>query len=85
MIYRTLAASVLAIGLLAPVGAMAANNNNCSLDQVNKLDYADCKIDSIQASANSAAPAAVVSVERNSIGDYIDETTVERNQRSSSR
>jgi hypothetical protein len=41
MNYHTLAVSILALGLLAPVGAMA-DNNNCSEDQMNRKLYADC-------------------------------------------
>lgn len=84
MTIRTLAASVLALGLLAPIGALAAETNyNCSQDQANKSDYIDCKIDSVVASTQALSAAGVGAVERQSIGDFIDESTVERNQRSS--
>ncbi len=43
MNYRTLAVSVLALGLLAPVGAMAHNiNNNCSEEEQNRKEFVDC-------------------------------------------
>lgn len=84
MSIRTLAASVLALGLLAPVGAFAAETNyNCSQDQANKLDYVDCKADGAVQSTQGFSAANVGGVERQSIGDFIDESTVERNQRSS--
>jgi hypothetical protein len=81
---RTLAASVLALGLLAPIGAIAAESNySCSQDQLNKLDYADCKMDNSVSSTAGFAAAGADDVGRQSIGDYVDESTVERNQRSS--
>ncbi len=84
MSIRTLAASVLALGLLAPIGAIAAETNyNCSQDQANKLDYTDCKSDNSARSTAGFSAAAVGDVERQSIGDYVDESAVERNQRSS--
>lgn len=42
MNYRTLAISALALGLLAPVGAMAHDRNNCSEEQSNRKEYSDC-------------------------------------------
>lgn len=84
MITRTLATSVLALGLLAPISAIAAETNyNCSQDQLNKSDYIDCKIDNVAPSTQAFSAAGVGDVERQSIGDYVDESTVERNQRSS--
>jgi hypothetical protein len=81
---RTLAASVLALGLLAPVGAIAAESNySCSQDQLNKLDYVDCKMDNSVSSTAGFAAASGGDVGLQSIGDYVDESTVERNQRSS--
>lgn len=41
MNYHTLAVSALALGLLAPVGAMA-HNTNCSEDQMNRKEFIDC-------------------------------------------
>lgn len=79
----TLAASLLAIGLLAPVGAMAETNYNCSIDQTNKSDYLDCK-DTVQKSTVQYGAAVVSdSVKRGPIGDFIDETPAESKQRSS--
>jgi hypothetical protein len=84
MSIRTLAASVLALGLLAPIGAIAAETNyNCSQDQANKLEYIDCKADNVTQSTQGFSAAAVGGVERQSIGDYVDESAAERNQRSS--
>lgn len=84
MSIRTLAASVLALGLLAPVGAIAAETNyNCSQDQANKLEYIDCKTDNGTQSTKALSAAGVGRVERQSIGDFVDESTVERNQRTS--
>jgi hypothetical protein len=84
MIIRTLAASVLALGLLAPISAIAAETNyNCSEEQANKGEYIDCKNDNAAPSTQAFSAAGVGDVERQSIGDYVDESTVERNQRSS--
>jgi hypothetical protein len=83
MTIRTLAATILALGLLAPVGAMAETNYNCSTDQTNKSDYLDCK-DTVQKSTAQYGAAVVSdSVKRGPIGDFIDETPAESKQRSS--
>jgi hypothetical protein len=83
MNYRTLAASVLALGLLAPVGAMAETNYNCSQDTNNRGEYADCNLSIEKSSQVGAAAAVVGEVKSGPVGDFIDETPAESNQRSS--
>ena len=82
MFTRTLAASVLALGLLSPVMASAQPNYNCSQDTNQRADYGDCDV--VKTSNGSVALAApsVTNGLNASIGDFIDETTVEKNQRS---
>jgi hypothetical protein len=79
---RTLAASVLALGLLAPVGAMA-DNNYCSQDQLGRGDFIDCKAGNVGNTAVFGAAAVDDRVVRGPVGDFIDETPAESNQRSS--
>jgi hypothetical protein len=83
MFTRTLAASVLALGLLSPVVASAQSDYACSQVNNQRADYGDC--DAVTTNVASAALAApsVTNGPKASIGDFIDETTVEKNQRSS--
>jgi hypothetical protein len=83
MTLRTLAASLLALGLLAPVGAMAETNYNCSIDQTNKSDYIDCKDTSDNATVQYGAAVVLDEAKVGPVGDYVDETPAESNQRSS--
>lgn len=80
---RLLTASLLAIGLLSPA-AFAAENYNCSQDQLNKSDYADCKGD-VASPTESQYGAAIVGVQRGPVGDFIDETPSQSRERSSNR
>lgn len=83
---RIIAASVLALGLLAPA-AFAAENYNCKTGQSEKADYGDCmsNMSSTAKMTSKNAFSAFVgkSMQRASIGDFIDETAEEKNQRSS--
>ena len=61
MNYRTLAVSVLALGLLAPVGAMADTDNSCSEEQRNRKVFADC-MPSNESSSEQFGAAVVTDV-----------------------
>ncbi len=79
MNYRTLAVSVLALGLLAPVSAMADSINNCSEEQMNRKLYTDCN--STAGNTSEQFGAAVLADDRlgtdvnqsgNGLGDSTD-------------
>jgi hypothetical protein len=87
MFTRTIAASVLALGLLVPVIAstqsMAAEPNYaCSQDTNQRADYGDCDVKSTNNGSAAFSAATSASGPKDSIGDFIDETAVEKNQRS---
>jgi hypothetical protein len=80
---HTIAASILALGLLSPV-AFAGSNDQCS--QVNNriADYGPCT-DSQSTETYSTKPFSAEAVQngkRDRVGDFIDETPEETNQRS---
>jgi hypothetical protein len=84
---RTIAAAILSLGLLAS-GAFAdsmngANNNACPTDMRDRANYADCIDKSDGYSANSVGAAIVDVGPRGPVGDYVDETPADSNQRSS--
>ncbi len=87
MTSRILAASVLALGLLAPVGAMAAETNyNCSEEQHQKKDYIDCDVNAAETTVKYGLAIPDVDAGRaGPTGDFIGETAEESNQRSSNR
>ena len=80
MIYRTLAASVLALGLLSP--AAFAGSNDCNEVNNRIADYGTCSTENVatDTSAFAATPVDVGNV--GAVGDYVDETPAESNQRS---
>jgi hypothetical protein len=82
MTFRTIAASVLALGLLAPV-AFAADGPAGSEVNNHRADYLvkDDAVSSTQGFSAQAAPVA----KRGPVGDFIDETAQESNERSSNR
>ncbi len=88
MITRTLAASILALGFLSPA-AFSGDNDFCSTNQAHRGEYPACNGVVVQpAGVTAGAQAfAIPDVRRTgkwrSIGNYIDETAEERNQRSS--
>jgi hypothetical protein len=80
---RTFAASILALGFLSPA-TFAGDNDYCSTNQSHRSEYPPCT--GVVTSANTQA--LQVSTEprakkRGSVGAFVDETTEERNQRSS--
>ncbi len=77
---RTLAASVLALGLMAPV-AMAAGGPAGSEVNNRISDYGNVELATSSTKAFSAV--VVTKVKRGSIGNFIDETAEEKNNRSS--
>jgi hypothetical protein len=84
---RILAVSALALSLLAPA-AFAGNsfgNPNAPAGSEVTNQQADYLIDSVDAGSTQAfaADAGVASTGGFNSGEYIDETNVERNQRSS--
>jgi hypothetical protein len=85
MITRTFAAWILALGLLSPA-TIAGDNDYCSTNQAHRLDYPACTgvvaTGSTQALEIRSEPRAN---QWRSVGSFIDETTEERNQRSSNR
>jgi hypothetical protein len=87
MSIRILTASILALGLFAPIGAMAAETNyNCSEEQRNKRDYIDCDVsDSNTTVKYGFAAQDFDNKKAGPTGDFIDETAEESNQRSTNR
>ncbi len=87
MTYRTLAASILALGLVSPISAFAADNGFCSQEQSNRSDYIDCNPEFRASTEQTALFGAAVAAEDvrkvGPVGDYIDETPSESNARSS--
>ena len=81
---RTLAASVLAIGLMAPV-AMATNGPAGSEVNNRTADYGmQFRKDMPVLQSTKAFKTVILeNGKRVSVGDFIDETTEEKNQRSS--
>ncbi len=81
---RTIAASLLAIGLLAPV-AMATDESAGSEVNNRNADYGQHYRKDMPVLQTTKAFKAVVfeNGKRVSVGDFIDETTEEKNQRSS--
>ncbi len=79
---RIIAASVLALGLMAPI-AMAADGVAGSEVNNRRIDYPTADVSTYSTKAFSAA--AVVTTKRATVGDYVDETNEEKNQRSSNR
>jgi hypothetical protein len=77
---QTIAASVLALGLLSP--AAFAANGNCFEDQKDNANYVDCIDKNLNVQSDSSYGAAVVNpAPRDQVGDFIDETVEEKNQR----
>jgi hypothetical protein len=72
MNYRTLAASVLALGLLAPVAAKADNINNCSEEQRNRKAFVDCDISTEKLSQQFGAAVIIDQDEEDSADDSTD-------------
>lgn len=83
MFTRTIAASILALGLLTPVVA-SAQSFNTPCDEVNnrRADYGDCSVKTYDSGSAAFSAGAAVNAPRDSIGNFIDETAVEKNQRS---
>jgi hypothetical protein len=83
MFIRTLAASIVAFGLLSPA-VFAGDNDYCSTNQAHRSDYPPCNFGAQSAETQGLAVRAEPSARnRGTIGNFIDETTEERNQRSS--
>jgi hypothetical protein len=77
MFKRTLATSIMALGLLSP-------NDYCSTNQAQRSEYAPCN--GVVLSAETQGLAIRVeprAKKRGAVGSFIDETTEERNQRTS--
>lgn len=83
MFTRTLAASIAALGFLSPA-VFAGDNDYCSTIQAHRSDYPPCNFGAqsaeTQGLAIRVAPRAKM---RGTVGNFIDETTDERNQRTS--
>jgi hypothetical protein len=83
MITRTVAASILALGFLSPA-TIAGDNDYCSTIQSHRSEYPACtgvvNTEGTQALEIRSEPRAK---KWRSVGSFIDETTEERNQRSS--
>jgi hypothetical protein len=86
MLTRTIAVSILALGLLSPVVA-SAQGSNTQCDEVTNhhADYGDCSDKTYNNGSAALSAGTSVNVARDSIGDFIDETTVEKNQRSGNK
>lgn len=87
MFTRTIAASVLALGLLSPIvasaqGMSAEPNYACSQDTNQHADYGDCNVKTGTSGSAAFAAAGDAGV-KGPIGDFIDETAQDKNQRSS--
>jgi hypothetical protein len=83
MITRTFAASILALGFLS-APTFAADNDFCSTNQSHRSDYAPCT--GVVQTADTQALEIRIDArtkKRGTVGSYVDETTDERNQRSS--
>jgi opacity protein-like surface antigen len=83
MTIRILAASVLALGLLAP--ASFAANIDCNEVNNRIADYGTCSVDNTSNASNAFAATAIDAGNVGPVGDYVDETPAESNQRSNDR
>ena len=72
MNYRTLAVSVLALGLLAPVSAMADSINNCSEEQRNRRAFIDCDSKNVNVTQQFGAAVLIDQDDDDSAGDSTD-------------
>ncbi len=88
MTYRTIAASILALGLVAPAafadGSNTLDNKGCPDIRMHSADYADCQSGKVTPVNDNFGVLVKSSKARGSVGDFIDETIEEKNQRSSS-
>jgi hypothetical protein len=87
MTYRTFAASILALGLLAPAafadGTNSTDGQGCPDIRKQTDDFADCQGVKVNPANGSYGVVVQQRAPRGSIGDFIDETAEEKNQRSS--
>jgi hypothetical protein len=83
---RILAASLLSLGLLAAPAAFAGESNgyNCSKDDNQRADYADCYKGDGSAGTTTYGAAVVEAAPKGRVGDFINETVEEKNDRSGS-
>jgi hypothetical protein len=75
-----------AFALFAPVRVLAEPNYNCSQDSNQRIDYLDCNIE--KNTNDGSAGLVIQSGEdggKSSIGNFIDETAEEKNQRSTTK
>jgi hypothetical protein len=79
---QTIAASLLALGLLSPV-AFAGNEGACYQDNRDNANYVDCLRGNFNNSSDSYGAAVVNPNARDTsdVGDFIDETREQKNQR----
>jgi hypothetical protein len=78
---RILASSILALGLLAPLSPSAfAAEPQCDSNRNRIADYGPCE--PINNQDSDSYGATVVNPETGRVGDFIDETPEETNQRS---
>jgi hypothetical protein len=82
MTIRTIAASVLALGLLAPM-AFAGNGPAGSEVNNRKADYP--VVETYNSSTQGFAATPLPRVKRGPVGDFVDETPQDSNERSSNR
>ena len=84
MTIRTFAAAALALSLLSPA-AFAANNPNLPAGSEVTNQMGDYGVDLVDVGSTKAFAVASISKGKKNFntGDYIDETNVERSQRSS--
>jgi hypothetical protein len=89
MTYRTFAASILALGLLSPAafaaGSNTLDNKGCPDIRMSNSDYVDCQAGTVTPVTEKFGVVVNTSKARGPIGDFIDETAEEKNQRSSKR
>jgi hypothetical protein len=78
---QTIAASLLALGLLSPAAFAANGNGACFQDQKDNANYVDCLSGNFNVQADSYGAAVVNPAPRDDVGDFVDETLEEKNQR----
>jgi hypothetical protein len=80
---RLIAASILSLGLLAAPAAFATESNglNCSKDSNQRADYADCYLGAVRGDTGTFGAAVVNAAPASNVGDFINETVEEKNQR----
>jgi len=88
MLTRILAATALALSVLSPQAFAANKDDICGTDNKGRNDFIECQ-DDVQANKTVTYGAGVVDVGdvdmKKFNGDFVDETSSDSNQRSSTR